>query len=71
MATMGYLPPGLRKYPLDIPASPGVRMRADLSASVFFPVLKYGCYPHQISGDLVVTSFLRLASPRCPGPQER
>jgi FkbM family methyltransferase len=59
VATMSRIFPELRRYPLALPVAPSIKVRADLSSSVYFPLLKYGLYPHQAAEDLVVMSFLR------------
>ncbi len=54
----GFLP-GLRRYPLKLPLAENIVIHADLSLNVFFPLIKYGCYPHQITEDLIIQSILR------------
>lgn len=51
--------PGLRCYPVKIPIAPNVIFDANFDGNVFFPLLKYGCYPHQIAEDLVAMAILR------------
>lgn len=51
--------PGLRRYPISLLVAPGLAIEADLAANVFFPLLKYGCYPHQLSEDFVSRAILR------------
>jgi FkbM family methyltransferase len=48
----------LQNYPLPVPFFEGLQINADLSKSVYFPLLKYGCYPHQVTEDLITSTFL-------------
>jgi len=48
----------LQNYPLAVPFFGGLEINADLSKSVYFPLLKYGCYPHQLTEDLIISAFL-------------
>ena len=49
LVVLSRLIPGLRKYPIFLPMAPNVTLQANLANNVFFPLLKYGSYPHQVS----------------------
>ncbi len=49
--------PSLRCYPLSI--SPGVTIQANLANNVFFPLLKYGLYTHQVAEDFIIQAVLK------------
>lgn len=51
--------PSLRSYPQVLPFTQNVVISADFRNNVFFPLLKYGCYPHQIAEDLITICFLK------------
>jgi FkbM family methyltransferase len=51
--------PALQAYPAKLKLLPDTWMRLDLRESVSFPLLKYGCYPHQIAEDRLALGFLR------------
>ena len=59
LAALSKLLPKLRKFPITMPVAPDVKLEADLAESVFFPLLKYGLYPHQVTEDLIVVAFLK------------
>lgn len=48
----------LKNYPVHFQLNNSIYWGADLSNNVFFPLLKYKCYPHQVSEDLIISSFL-------------
>ena len=52
--------PALREYPLVLPLAPGIVYHANLAHNVFFALLKYGLYPHQVVEDMVIETFLRV-----------
>ena len=49
----------LRDYPISLTLLPGLMVRADLSESVWYPLWRYGHYPHQLCEDRIVTGLLR------------
>lgn len=49
----------LRNYPVYLPVAPNIKLHADLANNVFFPLLKYGFYPHQVAEDFVISTFLK------------
>ena len=49
----------LRAYPVRLSLLPGIELKADLRESVWYPLFKYGCYPHQIAEDRLALGFLR------------
>ena len=52
--------PALRHYPVALPIVRGrVTLKANLANNVFFPLLKYGCYRHQIAEDFVIQALLK------------
>jgi len=53
--------PSLRDVPLELELPAGATIRADLRESVFIPLARYGCYPHQLAEDRTV---YRLIKPR-------
>lgn len=50
--------PELRSVPIRPNAFPQVVLYADLSQSVWYPLWKYGCYPHQKGEELVWNRIL-------------
>jgi hypothetical protein len=54
----GWLP-SLRDVPIQLEMPPGATIRADLRESIFFPLFKHGCYPHQIAEDRVALALIR------------
>ena len=57
--TTAALFPALRRWPIELKLVPGVTVQGDLRESVWYALWKYGCYPHQMGEDLLVSSFLR------------
>lgn len=51
--------PTLRCVPIQVNAIPGIVLHADLAESVWYPLWKYGCYPHQIGEELVLRRLLK------------
>lgn len=51
--------PRLRQWPIQIPFAPDLYIQADLRESIFFPLLKYGCYPHQVVEDFILCTLLK------------
>jgi FkbM family methyltransferase len=48
-----------RDYPFSLKSFTYFTVRADLSNSAFAPLLKFNCYTHQLSEDLIAISFLK------------
>jgi FkbM family methyltransferase len=59
LALLSKFIPRLREYPIILPMAPSVKFEANLTNNIFFPLLKYGLYPHQVAEDLVIGTFLR------------
>ena len=38
----------LQSYPIELSLLPGQYIPADLRESVWYPLLRHGCYPHQL-----------------------
>lgn len=51
--------PSLRDVPLELDFPPGATIRADLRESVFIPLIKHGCYPHQLAEDRTVYQLIK------------
>ena len=51
--------PRFQKWPISMPASENVFLQADLRNNVFFPLIKYGAYLHQVTEDLIISTFLK------------
>jgi FkbM family methyltransferase len=49
----------LRRYPIFLPVAPNIKLHANLANSAFFPLLKYGLYPHQATEDFIISTFLK------------
>jgi FkbM family methyltransferase len=43
---------------MGVPFFEGIKVRADLSKNVYFPLVKWHCYPHQRVEDLIISTFL-------------
>ena len=59
ISLLSRIAPRLKAYPLTLPFPSGVVLLADLSNNVFYPLLKYGVYPHQVTEDLIITCLLK------------
>ncbi len=46
--------PSLRSYNLNLKSAKNVKLSVDLGESVFFPLIKYGYYPPQVTEDFVI-----------------
>ncbi len=51
--------PALQAHPIKLRLVPGAAVEADLRESVFFPLWKHGCYPHQLGEDVAALALLR------------
>jgi FkbM family methyltransferase len=49
----------LHEWEISLVMVPGTLLVADLRESVFFPLWKHGCYPHQLAEDRLARRFLR------------
>lgn len=49
----------LRSYPIHLDLRPGIRIKADLRESVWYPLWRYSHYPHQLGEDLLSLSLLK------------
>jgi FkbM family methyltransferase len=60
LALLSDFVPGLRHYPVMLPIARGrVTLKVNLANNVFFPLLKYGLYRHQIVEDFIITVLLK------------
>lgn len=50
--------PDLRAVPIEAQALPGIMMYGDLSESVWYPLWRYGYYPHQRGEEAVLEKLL-------------
>jgi FkbM family methyltransferase len=48
--------PSLKRYPIHLPRF-GVTLDCDLTDNVTFPLLKYGCYPHQVGEEAIFAKY--------------
>ncbi|MDC3106264.1 FkbM family methyltransferase [Gammaproteobacteria bacterium] len=46
--------PSLRSYDLHLKSANNIKISVDLSESVFFPLIKYGYYPPQVTEDFII-----------------
>lgn len=51
--------PSLRKYPLALHFPDGIVLNANFDNNVFYPLLRYGAYRHQMTEDFIITCMLR------------